>query len=148
MRHLSIAAAVALAAIPAGAAWAQDTETPAYTKGRVWDFAFVKTVDGHFDDYVRWLSTDWKAQQEGLKKAGYITDYKVLVVSDPRKDEPDLILATEYPNMAAFDHPVDEEFAVQKQIAGSIAVQNKKQAERGAIRTLHGDVLTRELKLK
>ena len=83
-----------------------------------------------------------------MKKAGYISDYKVLVVSDPRQGEADLILATEYPNMAAFDRTADEEYAMQKRIWGTIAKANEGQAARGSIRTIQGDVLTREAKLK
>jgi hypothetical protein len=147
MRYLPIALALCLATIPA-AAVAADPDAPVFSKGPVWDFAFVKTQDGHFDDYVQWLSTQWQDQQEALKKAGYISDYKVLVVSDPRKDEPDLILATEYPNMAAFDRSADEEYAMQKKIWGSTAAANKGQVARGAIRTIQGDILTREIRLK
>lgn len=147
MRYLPIALALSMATIPALAS-AADPDAPVFAKGPVWDFAFVKTQDGHFDDYVKWLSTQWQDQQEALKKAGYISDYKVLVVADPRKDEPDLILATEYPNMAAFDRSADEEYAMQKKIWGSTAAANQGQAARGSIRSLQGDVLTREIKLK
>jgi hypothetical protein len=148
MRILPIALAFTLASIPAAAFAATDPDAPVFSKGPVWDFAFVKTQDGHFDDYMKWLSTQWQDQQEALKKAGYISDYKVLVVSDPRQGEADLILATEYPNMAAFDRTADEEYAMQKRIWGTIAKANEGQAARGSIRTIQGDVLTREAKLK
>jgi hypothetical protein len=146
--RLRMTTAFAALALVTSAAIAQDADAPSFAKGPVWDYASVKTKDGHFDDYMKWLSTEWKAQQEALKKAGYISDYKVLVVSDPRGDEPDLILATQYPNMAAFDHSVAEEYAFQKKIFGPLAKASKEQADRGNIRTLLGDMMLREAILK
>lgn len=142
--RLRMMTAFAALAFVASAAVAQDPDAPVFAKGPVWDFASIKTNDGHFDDYMQWLATEWKAQQEALKKAGYIIGYKVLVVSDPRENEPDIILATQYPNMAAFDHSAAEEYAFQKKIFGPLAKASKEQADRGAIRTLMGDVLVRE----
>jgi hypothetical protein len=148
MRILAIALALSVASIPVAAFSATDPDAPVFAKGPVWDFAFVKTQDGHSDEYIQWLSTRWREQQEALKKAGYISDYKVLMVSDPRNGEADLILATEYPNMAAFDRSADEEYAMQKQIWGSIAKANEGQVARGSIRTIQGDILTREVRFK
>ena len=121
---------------------------PVFDKGPVWDYSDVKTVDGHFDDYMKWLATDWKAQEEALKKAGRILDYKVLLVTDPRQGEPDVILATEYKNMAEFDRSTSDEYAMQAKISGSIAKSNQDQAARSTIRTILGDTVVREAILK
>jgi hypothetical protein len=50
-----------------------------YTDGPVVNVSAIKTVDGHFDDYMQWLATTWKKQEETAKKAGLITKYQVLV---------------------------------------------------------------------
>ena len=123
-------------------------DSPAFESGPVWDYTQIQTKDGHFDDYMNWLSTDWKAQEEALKKAGVIVDYKVYLVANPRQNEPDVVLAQEYKNMAAFDTPVAQQYAMQAKIAGSIAKSNQEQAARGSIRTILGDVLVREAILK
>lgn len=141
----ALAASTVLAALPALAAGDMG---PSFENGPVWDYAQVQTKDGHFDDYMAWLSTDWKAQQEALKKAGVIIDYKVLLVANPRQGEPDIILATEYKNMAALDTPVSEQYAMQAKISGSIAKSDEQQAARGSIRTILGDVMVREAILK
>jgi hypothetical protein len=141
----SFVTSAALLSVPALAA---DDNSPSFETGPVWDFAQVQTKDGHFDDYMNWLSTAWKAQQEALKKRGIILDYKVYLVQDPRQNEPDILLATEYKNLAAFDTPVSKQYAVQAEIAGSLVKSNQEQAARGSIRTLMGDVLTREAILK
>src|ERR1700758_275060 len=63
----SLAAATLFAAAPALA-----QEGPVFEAGPVWDFSDVQTKDGHFDDYMAWLDTGWKAQEEALMKAGVI----------------------------------------------------------------------------
>jgi hypothetical protein len=145
MRNRSVLLiALAMFAAPALAAG----DGPSYDKGPVWDFGEIKTVDGHFDDYMKWLAGPWKAQQEAMKKAGYIVSYKVLLVADPRKDEPDIILATEYANMAAFDHSTADEYKIGEKIWGSMTKASQEQAARGSIRTLMSDRLLREAVLK
>jgi len=141
----AIAASAMLTVIPALAA---EDNGPSFENGPVWDFAQVQTKDGHFDDYMKWLSTEWKAQEEALKKRGIILDYKVYLVSNPRQGEPDIILATEFKNMAALDTPVAKQYAVQAEIAGSLMKANQEQAARGTIRTILGDVMVREAILK
>lgn len=140
----ALIASTLLAVVPALAA----DETPGFEKGTVWDFAQIKTTDGHFNDYMKFVTTDWKAQEEALKKAGRILDYKVFLVSDPRQGEPDIILAQEYKNMAEFDRPVADEYAMQAKISGSISKADQEQAARASIRTIQGDVVMREITLK
>jgi len=137
-------ATLALISIPALAA----AEDPVWEKGTVWDYGEIKTVDGHFDDYMKWLAGPWKEQQEAMKKAGMIKSYKVLLVADARKDEPDIILATEYANMAAFDISTKQEYAMGEKIWGSLSKASQEQAARGAIRTVMGDKVVREAILK
>jgi hypothetical protein len=140
----SLSAAALFAAVPAFAA----DEGPAFETGTVWDFTQVETKDGHFDDYMAWLDTGWKAQEEALKKAGVIIDYKVYLVQNPRHGEPDLVLAQEYKNMAAFDRSVAEGYAMQAKIFGSLPKANADEASRGSIRTILGEVRMREAVLK
>lgn len=139
----ALAALSALIALPALAA-----SDRGYDNGPVWDVGAIQTKDGHFDDYMKFVTTTWKSRQEALKKAGYILDYKVYVVTDPRDNEPDIYLATKFKNMAAFDTSLDEMDALMAKIAGPQAQMNKEQADRGAIRTVRGDMLMRELILK
>jgi hypothetical protein len=147
MKYLfgAVAASLTLLALPGLAA---DSNAPSFENGPVWDYAQIKTKDGHFDDYMHWLATDWKSQEEALKKAGVIIDYKVLLVANPRTDEPDILLAQEYKNMAAFDTPMAQQYAMQAKIAGSVAKANQQQAARGSLRTIMGDVMVREAILK
>ncbi|MGA0603129.1 hypothetical protein ACO2Q3_20650 [Caulobacter sp. KR2-114] len=143
-----LVAAAIMAAATATPALAADADGPVFDNGPVWDYSMIQTKDGHFDDYMSWLSTAWKAQEEALKKAGVILDYKVLLVASPRAGEPDIILAQEYKNMAVFDRTPAEEYALQAKISGGLPKANAEQAARGAIRTILGDMLVREAVLK
>ena len=144
----SLAALAASLAFAVAPAIAQDDNMPAYENGPVWDFAQIQTKDGHQDDYLRWLATDWKRQEEALRKAGVILSYHVYMVQNPRQGEPDIVLAQEYKNMATFDTPVAQQYAFQAKVAGSIAKSNQGQAARGSIRTIMGDVMMREAVLR
>ncbi len=46
-----------------------------YNDGPVINVASIRTVDGHFDDYMHWLATGFKKQQDAAKAAGLITAY-------------------------------------------------------------------------
>jgi hypothetical protein len=137
----------ACAVVGAAPAFAQD-EGPGYENGPVWDMAQVQTKDGRFDDYMKWVSTEWKAQEEALKKAGVIVGYKVYLVQNARQGEPDIVLAQEWKNMAAFDVSVADGYALNKRLFGSAAKANQGEVDRGALRTVQSDILMREAVLK
>src|ERR1700686_145828 len=74
-----------------------------FNDGPVVNVSAIKTVEGHFDDYMKWLATNWKKQEEAAKKAGLITKYQVLVVESQGPHDPDILLVVEFKNWAALD---------------------------------------------
>jgi hypothetical protein len=144
----SLAALAASLVLGLAPALAQNENGPSFENGPVWTVASIQTKDGHQDDYLRWLATDWKRQEEAMKKAGVILSYHVYMVQNARNGEPDIMLAQEYKNMAVFDASQTEQYALQAKIAGSIAKSNHEQAARGSIRTIMGDMMMREAILK
>ncbi|HEY6456911.1 MAG TPA: hypothetical protein VIY90_16685, partial [Steroidobacteraceae bacterium] len=50
----------------------------AFTEGPVVNVASIRTEYGKFDEYMKYLDTTWKAEQEAAKKAGYIISYNVV----------------------------------------------------------------------
>ena len=97
----------------------------AYTEGPVVNVASIRTVDGKFDDYMKWLSTTWKAQNEAAKKAGYLVSYQVMSVQPRGPDDPDLYLILTYKNWAALDGALAKADEITKQIEGSVAAANQ-----------------------
>src|SRR5690242_18254516 len=95
IRRLQVIGSAVLLATIATGAFANGTD---YNDGPVVSRTAIRTVDGHFDDYMHWLATAWRQQEEAAKKAGIITDYKVLVAQPRGPRDPDIYLIEFYPN--------------------------------------------------
>jgi hypothetical protein len=128
--------------------------TPVYADGRDWNdgpvinVSSIRTVDGHFDDYMHWLATTYKKQQEAAKKAGLITSYRVIVIEPRGPNEPDILLVTEFKNWAALDHLGSKLDQVSAQIEGSVEAAAKSEVDRAKIRTVLGSRTQQEAILK
>jgi len=140
----------AIAALPALAI----LTTPAWADGKDWNdgpvvnSAYIRTVDGHFDEYMHWLATTYKKQQEAAKAAGLITNYRVLVVEARSPQDPDIILVTEFKNWAALDHIGGKLDQVSAKVEGSVEAAAKSEADRAKIRTVLGSRTSQEAILK
>lgn len=119
-----------------------------YSDGPVVNVSSIRTTDGHFDDYMQWLATTWKQQEEAAKKAGLITSYRVLVAQPEGPNDPDIYLVIEYKNWAAFDGLGGKLDAVSAQVEGSVEKANKAEADRGKIRTVLGSRTVQVAQLK
>jgi hypothetical protein len=126
----------------------------AFADGRDWNdgpvinVASIRTVDGHFDDYMHWLATTYKKQQEAAKKAGLITGYRVIVIEARGPNDPDILLVTEFKNWAALDHFGSKADAISVQVEGSVEKAAQSQLERAKIRTVLGSRTEQEALLK
>ena len=120
----------------------------AYTEGLIVNVARIRTVDGKFDEYMKWLDTTWKKQQEAAKKAGYIVSYEVLGVEPRSADDPDLFLITRYKNWAALDGALAKNDEISKQVEGSLAAASASQVDRAKIRRVIGSSTMQVLDLK
>ena len=119
-----------------------------YNDGPVVNVAAIRTVDGHFDDYMKWLATNWKKQEEAGKKAGLITSYRVLIVEPRGPNDPDIYLVTEFKNWAALDGLGGKLDTVSAQVEGSIEKANQSEADRAKIRTVLGSQTMQTAELK
>jgi len=119
-----------------------------WNDGPVVNVAAIRTVDGHFDDYMHWLATTYKRQQEAAKSAGLITSYRVMVVEARTAQDPDIYLVTEYKNWAALDRLGGKFDQVSAQVEGSVEKAAQSQADRAKIRTVLGSQTMQEALLK
>lgn len=119
-----------------------------YTDGTVTIVSSIRTMPGMFDDYMAWLAGPYKQAMEAQKAAGIILSYSVYFTTPRSPDDPDLYLTTTYKNMAALDDMNAKLDPIYEKLQGSMAEQNKAYAERGKMRTVLGDEMIRELKLK
>lgn len=118
--------------------------TLSYADGKDWsdgpviNVASIRTAEGHFDDYMHWLATTYKKQQEAAKKAGLITRYEVLLIEPRGPNDPDVLLVTEYKNWAALDGLGSKFDKISAEVEGSTEAAAKSDAERNKIRTVLG----------
>jgi hypothetical protein len=119
-----------------------------YTEGPIINVAAIRTEYGRWDDYVQYLDTTWKAEQEAAKKAGYITGYKVINVEARGENDPDIYLVVYYKNWAALDNWTLKGDTIMKQVVGSMATANQGAVDRGKIRRILGSFTGQELDLK
>ena len=120
----------------------------AYTQGPVVNVSRIRTVDGKFDEYMKWLDTTWKKENEASKKAGYILSYEVLAIEAREPNDPDLLLRITYKNWAALDGALEKGDAIAKEIEGSVAAASQAQYDRSKIRTVLGSATMQVLELK
>jgi hypothetical protein len=145
-RHLYIAmAASALLSMSSLAAYADDH---AYTEGQIINVSSIRTETGKFDEYMKYVDTTWKAEQEAAKKAGIITGYKVITVEPRSENDPDLYLIIYFKNWAALDSVTAKSDAIAKQVEGSVAASNQGAVDRSKIRRILGSFTGQELDLK
>ena len=144
---IRIATSVALIALActSASAFADDHS---YTEGQVVNVARIRTVDGKFDEYMKWLGTTWKKQQEAAKKAGYLVSYEVITVEPRTADDPDLLLISRYKNWAALDGALAKGDEIAKLVEGSVAASNQAQFARASIRRILGSSTMQVLDLK
>jgi hypothetical protein len=146
MKQLSLGAVLAAAYL--GTSVLAIAQAPPYSRGPVWDCSQIRTKDGRADDYMKWVATQWKAQEEALIKGGFAIGYKVLSTVDARAGEPNILLCTEFKDMAAFDTPDAKVQAFMAKQFGSLSKADQQEVARGSMRTVMGDVMMRQLNLK
>ncbi len=140
---LSLLSAIALTATSATLANGRD-----FNDGPILNVASIRTVDGHFDDYMHWLDTTWKQQEEAGKKAGLILSYAVYVIEARGPHDPDIYLVTQFKNWAALDGLGSKLDAVSAQVEGSTEKANQSEVDRAKIRTVLGSQTMQEALLK
>lgn len=136
---VALGAATMLASIPAAA---QDLPL---VGGDYWDVTGIKIDDGHFADYVDFLVTDSRKQNEFAKSKGWIKAYYILSNNNNRKDEPDLYLVTISDRMPT---PA-EQISRNKEMNAYLQSDDRKQiagsGHRATYRHITGDMLLQQL---
>lgn len=119
-----------------------------FNDGPVVNVSAIRTVDGHFDDYMHWLATAWKKQEEAAKKAGLILEYHVYTAEPHSPNDPDIYLVVTYKNWGALDGLGGKFDKISEQLEGSLQKADEGQVARAKIRTILGSETIREAALK
>lgn len=146
LRHTLVGSLVLLVLIAGISVFAQVNRP--FHNGSVWNIAFIRMKPGMETAYLNYLAGQWKANQEASKKEGIILSYKVLTVEGHTPGEWNVMLMTEYKNLAAMEASEDKADALAQKVVGDDEKQRQGYRERLEIREVMGDRLAREIILE
>ena len=119
-----------------------------YRNGSVWDIGFIRMKPGMESAYLHYVATDWKKHQEELKKEGQILSYKVLTTESHGANDWNIMLLTEYKDMATLEANEAKQDALYQRVIGDDEKQRQGYRERLEIREVMGGRLAREVVLE
>jgi hypothetical protein len=128
---------------------AQSAPVRPYHDGPVWEIVFVKVKPGIGLKYMNYLASDWKKEQEALKKANLVLDYKVIETEAHASSDWNLMLMSQYKDLATMEANADKAEAITMQ---ALSVDDNKMIEgykdRGEWREIVGRRVAREIILE
>lgn len=119
-----------------------------YRNGSVWSIGFIRMKPGMESAYLSYIATDWKREQEELKKDGQALSYKVLQTEAHGTGDWNLMLMTEYKDMATLEANEAKADALVQRVIGNDDKQRQGYRERLEIREVLADRLAREIVLE
>jgi hypothetical protein len=146
-RNVIVGALVTLAVLSVGlSVYAQSMRS--FHNGSVWNVAFIRMKPGMETAYLSYVSNEWKKEQEALKSAGLILSYKVLATEGHTPGDFNLMLMTEYKDMASMEAGEQKAEAIAMKLVGGDEQEMKGYKDRTEIREILGDRLAREVVLE
>lgn len=127
---------------------AKGSSAAPYTEGPVWVLTMIKTKTGLDDDYLRQISGTVKPIYDEEKKQKIILDYKILSGDPAGRDDFNILIMVEYPNMAALDGLRDKMDPLIEKVMGSEEQRRATAVKRLDIREILGAKTMREITLK
>lgn len=118
-----------------------------FQNGSVWTIAFIRMKPGMEIAYLNYLAGPWKTNQEAMKKEGLILSYKVITTEGHTPGDWNVMLMTEYKDLATMEANEDKADAVSQRVTGDDEKQRQGYRERVEIREVMGDRLGREVVL-
>ena len=119
-----------------------------FRNGSVWEVSFIRMKPGMDVAYLNYIATDWKKEQEALKSAGISLSYKVLATEGHAATDWNLILMTEFKDLASLEANEAKADALTQKVVGTDEKQMQGYRERAEIREVMGTRLAREIILE
>jgi hypothetical protein len=119
-----------------------------YIEGPIWTLTMVRTKTGLDDDYLKQISGSVKPVFEEAKKQKIILDYKILQGDPMGRDDYNIVIMVQYPNMAALDGLRDKMDPILEKVMGSEDQRRATAVKRLDIREILGVKTMREITLK
>lgn len=119
-----------------------------YRNGSVWNVAFIRMKPGMDTAYLNYVATDWKKEQDALKKDGMILSYKVLTTEAHGSGDFNIMLMTEYKDLATMEANETKADNLAQQVIGDDKKQMQGYKDRLEVREVLQDRLAREIILE
>lgn len=74
-----------------------------FRNGSVWNISFIKMKPGMDTAYLNYIASEWKKEQEALKKDGQSLSYKVITAESHGSSDWNIMLMTEYKDLATLE---------------------------------------------
>ena len=126
--------------------WAQVSRP--YRNGSVCEVNFIRMKPGMESAYMKYLASEWKKEQEALKVEGIILSYKVLATEGHTPGDWNLVLMTEFKDLATLEASEAKADALAQRVIGNDEKQMQGYRERAEIREVMGSRLAREIVLE
>jgi hypothetical protein len=115
-----------------------------YHNGSVWNIALIQMKPGMETAYLNYIAGDWKREQEALKKDGQIISYKVLTTETHGSSDWNIMLMTEYKDLATMEANEAKADNLLQTVAGDDERQRQGYRDRLQIREVLETRLARE----
>jgi hypothetical protein len=119
-----------------------------YHEGSVWQIQYIHVKAGMEDRYSRYLASDWKKEQEAMKKAGYVLSYKAISTESHAPTDPNVILMTEYKDLTTLEANADKMDQLGQELFGGMPKVEAGYTDRANYRDIIGGRLGREIVLE
>ena len=118
-----------------------------YSNGSAWQISFIRMKPGMDSAYLTYVATDWKRQQEALHQEGLVQSYRVIQTEAHSSTDWNLMLMTEYKDLASLEAGEQRADAVNQRVIGNDEAQRQGYRNRSEMREVMGTRLAREIRL-
>ncbi|MDQ6801238.1 MAG: hypothetical protein M3041_10410 [Acidobacteriota bacterium] len=118
-----------------------------YSNGSVWNISFIRMKPGMDSAYLSYVATDWKREQDALRQEGLALSYRVIQTEAHSPTDWNLMLMTEYKDLASMEAGQTRADAVLQRVIGSDETQRQGYRNRADMREVLGTRVAREIRL-
>lgn len=119
-----------------------------FRNGSVWNISFIRMKPGMEIAYQNYVASEWKREQEALKKDGQILSYKVITTEAHGSNDWNIMLMTEYKDLATMEANGDKADNLAQTVIGNDEKQMQGYRDRLQIREVLDIRTAREIALE
>lgn len=146
-RNLTLVLSLFVLILTLSAAASAQVNRP-FSNGSVWVVGVIAVKPGMDNAYKNYLASDWKKQQEALKKEGIILSYMVMQTEAHSTTDWNILLLTEYKDLASYEASLAKADNLAQTVIGDDAKQMQGYRDRLLIREVLGNRLARQIVLE